>query len=418
MSSEIRIILPAHHAGQQAIVDGARRWTCIAAGRRFGKTLLCIELDLNIMLQGKPVAWFAPTYKMLADTWREFKRVAGPVIEDKSETEHRIKLVTGGTLDMWSLEDSNAGRGRKYARAVVDEAAMTPNLEEAWTEAIRPTLSDYQGDGFFPSTPKGRNYFHRMYSAGVDPEQCEWASFHMPTSVNPYIAPEEIEAARAEMPERAFLQEYMAEFIEESGGVFRCVVESIDAGRCDNTAEWNDAPCIMGVDLARTADFTVLTVLDLTGRQIYFERYNQISWERQIADIERVAKRFNAYVIIDSTGVGDPIYERIRKAGIAVEGFVFTANSKEQLIDGLAMKLESGALRLMDIPTQANELMAYQYELTPSRHVRMNAPAGFHDDTVIALALAASGLREQFSPDDFQSSGVQRESFLKENQPW
>jgi hypothetical protein len=136
-------------------------------------------------------------------------------------------------------------------------------------------------------------------------------------------------------------------------------------------------------------DFTVLSVMDSAGRQVHFERFNQISWERQLAAIMAVHERYRAAVVIDSTGVGDPIFERLRKAGVPVKPYQFTNASKEALIDNLAMRLEQGLVRLMDVPEQTNELLAYQYELTPSRNIRMNAPAGMHDDTVIALALSA-----------------------------
>ena len=95
---------------------------------------------------------------------------------------------------------------------------------------------------------------------------------------------------------------------------------------------------------------------------------------------------------MDSTGVGDPIYERLRDAGLRVYSYQFTNTSKEHLIDSLAMQLEQGKLRLMDIPDQENELLAFEYELTPSRNVRMSAPEGMHDDCVISVALAAWGV--------------------------
>ena len=147
----------------------------------------------------------------------------------------------------------------------------------------------------------------------------------------------------------------------------------------------------LGVDLARVSDFTVLTVMDGTGKQVYHERFNQISWERQISAIQHVAARYRAPVVIDSTGVGDPIYERIRQSGVNVDPYQMTNASKERLIDFLAMQLEQGKIRLLDVEEQTNELRAFQYELTPSRNVKMAAPEGMHDDIVISLALAVWG---------------------------
>jgi len=307
-------------------------------------------------------------------------------------------LITGGVVEFWSLEDPDAGRSRKYRRVVVDEAAMIRNLEDAWNNAIRPTLTDFKGDADLYSTPKGRNFFWKGFVRGQDPFEPEWATWTtgnntgLPTTSNPYIDPAEVEAARNGLPERVFRQEYLAEFLDDAGGVFRKVSEAIDAGRCLPEEPVPHATYCLGVDLARVHDFTVLVVLDATGRQVYHERFNQISWERQINTILEVAKRYKAHVWMDSTGVGDPPFEAVRRAWPRVSGFQFTNSSKEGLIDNLAMQIEQGKLRLMDVPEQTSELLAYQYELTPSRNVRMNAPEGMHDDCVISLALATWGM--------------------------
>jgi hypothetical protein len=187
-----------------------------------------------------------------------------------------------------------------------------------------------------------------------------------------------------------FRQEYLAEFLDEAGGVFRRVSESIDRGRTSNLVKGDSKEQYSaGLDLARLEDFTVITIVDSTGKQVYFERFNQISWERQIGAVVAAVKPFNAVVYVDSTGVGDPIFERLLNAGVQAQPYQFTNASKGRLIDQLAMQLEQGKLRLMDIPEQENELVAYAYELTAARNVRMGAPEGMHDDTVIALALAS-----------------------------
>jgi len=391
-SAASRIILPALYPLQERIVQAHRRFTVCCLGRRWGKTLLGIDRVIDGLSELRPVAWFSPTYKMLADAWREVKGFCADAIIEKSETEHRLVVVGGGILDMWSLEDANAGRGRKYGRIVVDEAAMTANLEDAWTQAIRPTLTDLAGDAWFLSTPKGRNYFWRLFTQGQGDDHAEWVSWQMPSSANPFLDPTEIEAARLLLPDRAFRQEYLAEFIEESGGVFRNVLESVETGRSLNEPPQANETYTMGIDLARVQDFSVITILDGSGRQVYHERFNQIAWERQIGAIVQAAQAYRARVIVDSTGVGDPIFERLRKATLNVSGYQLTNTSKESMIDSLAMALEQNRLRLMDIPAQTNELLAYEYELTPSRNVRMNAPQGLHDDCVIALALANAGL--------------------------
>src|SRR5580704_11870017 len=179
-------------------------------------------------LQGKPVAWFAPNYRLLAEVWRELQRMLEPVIVQANQQERRLELHGGGVIEMWSLDSPDSGRGRAYAAVVIDEAAMVPNLDQAW-QSIRPMLTDLQGEGWFLSTPKGMNYFKALYDRGQDPERSEWASWEMPTSENPYIDPSEIESARLDMTESAFNQEYLALFINWEGSVFRRVGDAATA---------------------------------------------------------------------------------------------------------------------------------------------------------------------------------------------
>jgi hypothetical protein len=389
----LRVTLPKPHAAQRKVMAEARRWNAVSCGRRWGKSTLGIDRLVVPALEGYPTAWFSPTYKMLSDLWRETRRVVAPVTERVNAQEHRIELVTGGVIDMWSLENPDSVRGRKYKRAVIDEAAMVPNLADAWNYVVRPTLTDFEGDGWFLSTPKGRNFFWHLHEWGQDPHRPEYASWQMPTLANPFIKASEVEDARQNLPERVYQQEYLAQFLEDAGGVFRGVSECVDKGRTQNEPATTPGN-VLGVDLARVEDFTVLTVLNPAGRQVYHERFNEIKWERQIATIERVAKQYHATVYLDSTGLGDPIFEQLRGRGFQIHGYQFTNASKEALIDSLAMALENGRRRLMDVPAQTTELLAYQYELTPSRNVRMNAPAGMHDDCVIALALANWGISQ------------------------
>lgn len=392
----IDLVLSELHPAQRQVRSEAGRYNVLDCGRRWGKNVLLTDLIVDPILDRYAVGWWEPTYKSLADSWRDCKRVLQPITRSVSETERRIECVTGGVLDMWTGDNEDAGRGRKYKRIVVNEAAMIRALKGLWEQTIRPTLTDYRGDAWFGSTPKGRNYFWQLYQRGQDPEFRDrgWRSWHFPTASNPFIHPEEIEEARRDLPERAYMQEYMAEFLEDSAGVFRGVNNCVDVGRDGplEYQEWNWYT--MGVDLARVNDFTVLTVLDSAGKQVWFERFNEVSWNLAI---ERIASAWKAYkpdmVWVDQTGVGDPLLEMLQSKGVPAQGYMFTSRSKTQLVDSLAMAIERKLLSLMDLPVQTNELIGFEYDVTPAGNVRMEAPSGEHDDTVMALALANHGLR-------------------------
>src|SRR5262249_668850 len=161
-----------------------RRFNVVACGRRFGKSVSSFELLLGPALAGRPVSYMAPTYKMLSEVWREAKRLLKPITARVNSQEKQIELITGGLVEFWSLTDAENIRGRKYARVIVDEAAMVRGLLDVWNLVIRPTLTDYKGDAFFLSTPKARNGFWDLFQRGQDAAQSDWAAFQMPTVTN------------------------------------------------------------------------------------------------------------------------------------------------------------------------------------------------------------------------------------------
>lgn len=220
-NQQVQLILNELHAGQQSILNEAGRFNVLCCGRRWGKTTLCEDLilspddPLNGALNGFPVAYFAPTYKMLMEVWRELSGLVYEITAFRSETEKRIELHGGGIIDFWSLEDPNSIRGRKYKRAILDEAAVARNLQEAWLKVIRPTLTDLQGDAWFLSTPKGKNnYFYELFQN--DKRFEDWRSWQMPTISNPHIPPDEIDQAKAQLDPLTFAQEYLASFVTEN----------------------------------------------------------------------------------------------------------------------------------------------------------------------------------------------------------
>src|SRR5512145_640608 len=100
-SKTIGLSLPALHPGQMKIVQQAKRFNVVCCGRRWGKTVLGMDRLIHPALQGKPVAWFSPTYKLLADAWRELRSTLAPVTRDKSEQEKRLELINGSVVEFW-----------------------------------------------------------------------------------------------------------------------------------------------------------------------------------------------------------------------------------------------------------------------------------------------------------------------------
>lgn len=362
----------------------------LAWGRRAGKTVLGKDRAIETALGGQPVAWFSPTYKMLSEVWRELRSTLAPVTTRSLVSEHRLELMTGGVIDMWSLDNPNIARGRKYARVVLDEWAMVAAADEAWQEVIRPTLADLGGDAWFLSTPKGRNLFWRMYQWGQDPTKPDWYSLQVPTGANPYIAPAEIDAMRHELPEMVYEQEVLAQFIENEGAVFRNIAANLTAP--DTTPiEHNGHHLVMGCDWAKQADFTAFSVVCRDCRvEVARDRFNQIDYVFQRARLQALAERWHVTAILaESNSIGEPIIEELQRSGLPVRGFETTASSKPPLIESLALAFEREECRWQPDPVWTGELEAYERKVSPvTGRSQYSAPEGMHDDTVIARALA------------------------------
>jgi hypothetical protein len=381
----------------------------VALGRRAGKSTLAQHvLVMRALQERQPVGYFAPTYKLLAEFWREVRNVLQVVTVQKSEQDHRVEMMGGGVLECWSLDDPNPARGRKYGLIVVDEAAMVRDLLEIWQLALRPTLTDLSGGAWFMSTPRGLNDFHVLYQQGQDPLQREWASWQMPTAVNPFIDADELAAAKAELPERAFAQEYLAEFLQiEGGGVFR----GVDAvSRLEQRGPQRGHQYVIGVDWGRTNDFTAICVIDATlMEQAALDRFSEIDYELQT---ERLHKWCDLYhpvlVVAEHNSMGGPLTERLQtgyarllgraRAALPVWAWEATNASKAALVQALGLAIEQGALTLLDHAVQQAELLGYEASVLPSGMIRYGAPFGQHDDTVIALGLAYLGAEREQSP--------------------
>lgn len=410
--AQITLKLPRPHTGQQQILTGAKRFNVVNCGRRFGKTKMGLRLLVLPALEGYPVAWFAPTYRMLTEVWREAKKLLKPISAPNgiNSSEHRIELITGGVVEFWSLTDSDNIRGRKYKRALIDEAAMVRSLKESWEQVIRPMLADYAGDAYFFSTPKGRNYFFELFQRGQDPARLDWASFQLPTSTNPFIPPAEIEAARLELPELVFLQEFLAQFVEDGAGLFRRVMAAATA---EQQSDGQGRPkaveghsYVFGVDWGKSGDYTVIAVVDVTLKQlVWLERFNQIDYDVQKG---RLRNLFDAYrptvIVAEENSIGGPLIEDLRKT-LPVQPFATTNASKKEVIDDLALKLERGDIQILNDPVLIGELLSFEQTRLPSGLYRYAAAGNGHDDTVIALALG--NYAASITPSIAKSANVQ-----------
>jgi len=319
--------------------------------------------------------------------WRLIRRLAVQLPgADIRQSERLVTLPNGGEIQVRSADNPDSLRGEGLDFVVMDECAFIH--EDAWQEALRPALSDRKGRAMFISTPKGRNWFWRIWQRCVDEHDPEWQGWQLPTIDNPFIDPAEIDAARQGLPERIFSQEYLAQFLDDAGGVFRRVMEAATATA--QSGHIGEHEYVIGADWGRQHDFTALAVLDVTTSELVaLERFNQIDYAIQVGRLQALAERFHPRAIVaESNSIGIPVIEQLQRVGLPVVPFTTTAASKQIAVDALALAFERGSLRILPDPVLIAELQAYESERLPSGMLRYGAPAGMHDDTVMALALA------------------------------
>jgi hypothetical protein len=269
----------------------------------------------------------------------------------------------------------------------VDEAAVIS--PDVWNYILRPTIAQTLGWAVFISTPKGRNWFYDLFMRGLDPDESEYASFRFPSRTSPFFPASEWDDAKRTLPADVFKQEYEAEFLEDSAGVFRGVSSCLFPEKTI-TRDDRAGPVVIGCDIAKHTDFTVLIAMDLkTGRCFEMERFNQLNWPVQKDRILSFARKWLGRLILDATGAGDPIYDDLVRRYSNIEPFKFTSISKAELVQRLIVAVEQQKVTWpKEWQVLTHEMQRYEYEISPRGHISYSAPSGFHDDCVMALALA------------------------------
>ena len=253
---------------QSKIYQDDSRFRVVVAGRRFGKTFLStVELLTNAIKEHGRNCWYvAPTYKaakeiawdmMLASIPREY-------IHKTNETTLTLELINGSTISLKGAEKPDNLRGRSLDFVVLDEFAdMRP---EAWYEVLRPSLSDRQGHALFIGTPKGRNHFYDLWTKGADGAD-DWHSFQYTTIDGGHVTADEIDAAKRDLDERTFNQEYNAQFVNYAGIIYYNFSREESVSRCKD----DGSLLHVGMDFNLDPMSAVLAIRDGSTLQIVDE---------------------------------------------------------------------------------------------------------------------------------------------------
>ena len=216
------------HPGQMKVVSSPARFKVVVAGRRWGKSVLARMWLLHLASRNPGTYWIvSPTFAMGKDIhWKQgiLNEIPDRIVRKRNEADLEVTLINGSSIQLKSAEHPDRLRGVKLRGLVIDEIASIRNWDWLWEEVLRPTLTDYAAPAMFISTPKGFNHFYDLYQMGLsssDKKDTSYESFKFTSYDNPHIPASEIDAAKVEMTEDAFYQEYMSDFRKFVGLVYK-----------------------------------------------------------------------------------------------------------------------------------------------------------------------------------------------------
>lgn len=212
-----------------------KRFNVVPAGRRSGKTEIIgkrKQVLRFLLCHDKKYPQFYspyqnPRYFIAAPTrdqvkgiyWNDVKKLVPKEFLAKPPNESNLILEgkNGASLHLLGLDRPERIEGMPWDHGVIDEIG---NVKEgAWESNIRPALSDRRGGCDFIGVPEGRNHYYKLWKKAQLNKSGEWGAFHWKSiDVLPlYGRGGEVEAAKQDMDELTFQQEYEASFVNFTG---------------------------------------------------------------------------------------------------------------------------------------------------------------------------------------------------------
>jgi len=398
--TRIEFVRPKLYPKQQQAIYASERYSVIEASTKSGKTVGCMVWLAEQAWLGKPgyeFWWVAPIYEQSRIVFRRLSRglTRGTFVANQAESS--ITLANGAILRFKGADNPDSLYGEDVHAAVIDEATRVK--EDAW-HAVRTTLTATRGAVRIIGNVKGRrNWAYRLARRAESGEpDMHYARITAYDAIQAgVLAQSEIDDARSQLPASVFRELYEAEPSDDEGNPFGIVA----IRDCLEPLHTQCEPACWGWDLARANDWTWGIALCDHAAVCRSERWNashypQLDsssddsdshpeyWELTLRRVTDLTGRTPAAV--DSTGPGGPIDQALNADHRNYAGYVFSQRSKQQLMEGLAVAIQSHHIAFPEGALQV-ELEAYEYQYSRTG-VHYGAPEGMHDDGVCALALA------------------------------
>jgi phage terminase large subunit len=357
----------------------------LVCGRQIGKTLLLINMLLyyGINKPKSTLLWVSPYYSMAVKVLSQILDAIEytPITKEANKSEKIITLINGTRIYFRSAEKPETIRGLSIDYAFIDEAQDVS--DDAFNKSILPTLSAKGKKCLIAGTPKSKNWFYLYFQRGGT---ANYNSYTAPSTISPYISEEFIKEQKESLPPSIFNQEFLAQWQEGDGDVFSNIDEVCNLSQWMGTKDRT----LGGLDIGTKQDYSVLTIMDTSGRVVYMWRERGLEYTQIVDKVVYLCKQYKTQLYVEANSIGDAVYEMIRKKYKSVKPFITTNTTKENIIRRLISDISDLAVELPSPNLFAplyKELQMFQYKYLPSGKISYQAMSGHHDDTVMSLAI-------------------------------
>jgi phage terminase large subunit-like protein len=286
-------------------LDTDIKYCIVSIGRQFGKSTLGENQSIKWALENNhwKIGWVSPIYKQAKKVFKDIEKalIGCKFVSNVNRGDLIIEFDTGCSIQFYSADAYDSIRGETFDALICDEFAFFK--PEAWNEVLKATVLVRGKKVLILSTPKGKNQFYNLFNLAEHNKN--YISFRGSSYDNPFIDPEEIKEAQRNLPDHVFKQEYLAEFLDNGSSVFRNIKECIKSSV-------NTSSLYAGIDLGRSDDYTVLTIVDSNNIEVYSERWRHMEWSSIINNIVEQLNKFRPNTLVESNGAQDAIFEQIR----------------------------------------------------------------------------------------------------------
>ena len=380
---------PAQRRFIESYADSEHLFGVLVSPRGAGKTLLAINLTLYWALKrsNSKIGYITPIYSLGKEVFDIIQSKTTELIESSNKADLTIKFINGSTIKFLSADRADSVRGFRFHYLIMDEVAYL-NKQDIESSII-PTLNPNGIKCLMISTPRGKNHFYEYYLRGQQGDK-DYFSFRIPLSECPFVKQELIDEARTSLPREVFNAEYNAEFTDSTNDVFTNIESNAII------SEWTQPnrgdKYYGGIDTALSSDFSVLTIINESGRVCFIDRVNNDTLEAISNRFIATLKRYNVVgCLVESNSIGQGMFELIKKQISNTKPFYTSQDSKMTAIRTLMADMDSGVI---EIPTKDffphlyNELSAYTYKYSANGKISFSHPKGLNDDTIDSLWLA------------------------------